>query len=625
MATVYPGSGTYPIHTEFTISWPDGYDCWYQREEGLNPPDPPSPESQGGGGLLENSPKNWELTLPYTYKVKFQLYKDGNWGPVVFVQWVIEPELRIAQIDDEITGDDKYFGYWNLWEDNQWNPYPDTYFLRPEDSTDYFIRAQQNYKVNTNRKYNVWRKNSGESYWINHAQIPVDNSTSSVLAHFKNTYNATVTNGLEGIPLSNVGHFYFYDPWFIDDNSDPKGIRNRGADALPVQMNFQTDPNITTDSEHKGVFLDQGFEEGEWFEPYYKVKAPAQQTISYNGKYYPLTFVNWSAGDATLQSSISGETGVVFHSDNAVVKANYKGSLLSSTENALSGTGQRKMVKAGSSHHLIYGSMNMVWYEKIDGSGSMNFVRGEDSNILSLSIYDAKHPAIDYSGSNTIVVFQEQYTPSQPENSLIVVSYFTNGTYQNSLELLFNGEAYSSDMRPVVAISGDKAMVAWRMTSGDAGLYYQMFGIGSNLSAIGGPVKVNNTSTTSRNLAIAGDKGTNGVFYLVWQVSGKDIKHVRITSTGQGTITTPSDGTGYTNNYNPTVTVINGSPKVAFVGERYEDIGWDWVKEPEDDKVKKWVPPGGGGDGEWVKRVITRRIDINTGTWQRCTVPWAIT
>lgn len=102
-------------------------------------------------------------------------------------------------------------------------------------------------------------------------------------------------------------------------------------------------------------------------------------------------------------------------------------------------------------------------------------------------------------------------------------------------------------MRPVVAISGDKAMVAWRMTSGDAGLYYQMFGIGSNLSAIGGPVKVNNTSTTSRNLAIAGDKGTNGVFYLVWQVSGKDIKHVRITSTGQGTITTPSDGTGYTN------------------------------------------------------------------------------
>lgn len=51
------------------------------------------------------------------------------------------------------------------------------------------------------------------------------------------------------------------------------------------------------------------------------------------------------------------------------------------------------------------------------------------------------------------------------------------------------------------------------------------------------------------------------------------------------------------------------------MGERYEDIGWDWVKEPEDDKVKKWVPPGGGGDGEWVKRVITRRIDINTGTW----------
>lgn len=250
-------------------------------------------------------------------------------------------------------------------------------------------------------------------YDENHLRFYLDQGTSRIDVHHKTYHNATLNGYVDDV--GSLVKISFKDPWYVDGADQayyesPFGYRNLGmSEALFEEVENGT-YNIGINSKYKGVFLDQGYNDPA--KPYYKVKAPAQ-TININGSDHQMYFLNWESTNATLQDANSEKTGVVFHSDNAVVTANYKGSLLSSTENALSGTGQRKMVKAGSSHHLVYGSMNMVWYEKIDGSGSMNLVRGEDSNILSLSIYDAKHPAIDYSGSNTIVVFQEQYTPSK--------------------------------------------------------------------------------------------------------------------------------------------------------------------------------------------------------------------
>jgi hypothetical protein len=183
--------------------------------------------------------------------------------------------------------------------------------IRPTTTSDYFLQAQQDYKINTYRKYNSWLLNESEEFCINHVQVPVGPNTSTVLAHFKNTYDATVTNKLENLFTVNEGYFNFYDPWYIDDSSDPKGDRNRGSNPLPVNIDFSSEPNITTSSDHKGVFLGQ---DPSQTPTYYKVGMPEEQPITVNGqerKFFPY---KWTGTGVSFQDEYASLTGVVFTS-----------------------------------------------------------------------------------------------------------------------------------------------------------------------------------------------------------------------------------------------------------------------------------------------------------------------
>lgn len=173
-----------------------------------------------------------------------------------------------------------------------------------------------------------------------------------MLAHFKQTYDVTVTNKLENSFSVNQGNFIFKDPWIVDDNSDSKGPRNRGdgtvAPLLPYTINFSTSPNITTSSIHKGVFLNQRFDIPN--NPYYSVKADYVQNIQLQqtGRTHTFYFQDWSAtpqGSATFQNANAIETPVVFNQENATVQANLKGTQLSNNPNAYSKGNQRKFIR----------------------------------------------------------------------------------------------------------------------------------------------------------------------------------------------------------------------------------------------------------------------------------------
>lgn len=258
----------------------------------------------------------------------------------------------------------------------------------------------------TSQKHHHWVAGTDTTLLINEFNL-LSSTPKTMISMFSPTKPASIKVKIDGVEI-NVGNFEFKDPWHYFENQTNWYQSNEFKNyTSPLEL------STNTINDYGGVFLNQG-DLNNLVPPYYSVSISQTQTINYNGSNHKIHFTGWSDnGKAEFEDANITTTPVVFTDSSAEVYANHKGSLLSSTENALSGTGQRKMVKAGSSHHLVYGSMNMVWYEKIDGSGSMNFVRGEDSNILSLSIYDAKHPAIDYSGSNTIVAFQEQYTPSK--------------------------------------------------------------------------------------------------------------------------------------------------------------------------------------------------------------------
>ncbi len=580
VATVTPVSGAYPVPLTVTISWPSGgYECYKtERFDGSEPPDP-----QNVGNYASRVWYNPSSEIhPYVelYKLKVQLKKDGQWGPVVYVQYDIRPSLRIAQIDDEISGNDNSFGFWNLWENNQWISYPDKLFARPTTTIDYFLQAQQDYKFNTYRKYNVWSKNSGENYVINHAQIPVGSNTSSVLAHFKNTYNATVTNKLEGGFSLNQGSFFFKDPWFIDDNSDPKGLRNRGTNPLtPVSIDFKNTPNITTDSDHKGVFLNQGGVPPNLTPPYYSVKANQTQSINLGGtigtRY--CYFQNWSADpsiSASFQNSNSLETPVVFKSNGATVQANYKVHLLSNSTSATTSNNQRKIVQGSNGYWaMVYVSMNQVWLSRsIDG---INW----DREIL-ISDYDNGYvngyPSIDFYNDYAYIVWQS-------------ISWFGGGGWDicdinlrrydltnNTLGPIITAASFEPNIEafisaPVIAYPGGKGndiTIAWREPNGikikDGGGQ-----LGNDDITWRNTFSVPGTNSYCTNPSIAYASGNN--FALCWAQSSNGNKIYYTTATenynpewtfGATELISPSD---WQSNVSPQITVINRyKPTIAW-------------------------------------------------------------
>jgi hypothetical protein len=226
----------------------------------------------------------------------------------------------------------------------------------------------------SNEKYNTWVVNNQtrEPDVSNHHFFLIQPNTTSLTSQFVQTEEqALVKSELIDAPNLAWGTVGFKDPWLIDFNDAPYGLRNRGMAAPFYDRSSPFAPDLTSaypvqsgSATYKGVFLNQGgINPTNPQPPYYSARAQSSQTIGgYTGD-----FLGWAGVGATPSTPAALETPVVFTAPNAVVSARYKGRLLSSLANATSAGNQQRLANAQGStlynnvFYLVYESAGKIW------------------------------------------------------------------------------------------------------------------------------------------------------------------------------------------------------------------------------------------------------------------------
>ena len=282
-----------------------------------------------------------------------------------------------------------------VWGDNSFNDYTIPFIANfPRGSTQ-TLRGLQDTVQNPTEKYNRWNDLSQVQ---NHQSFLMDGSFTELTSNFRTTYDGVVIrNELLSAPQQDAGNVEFKDPWLIDYNDPPYGIRNQGM-AAPFKT-YPSPLNITLASEFKGVFLNQDY--GDPGVPYYSVRAPQTQVIPFHGQDITWYFQGWkgAANEVTYQYPDRPETAVVFKQEGAVARAMYKGHLVSSHSTATETHSGRRMVRDASGYyHLVYEDGGNIWYvQSSDITGQQWTAQEERVNeFLSDGFTVHRYPSIDY-------------------------------------------------------------------------------------------------------------------------------------------------------------------------------------------------------------------------------------
>ncbi|RMD94011.1 MAG: T9SS C-terminal target domain-containing protein, partial [Calditrichaeota bacterium] len=162
---------------------------------------------------------------------------------------------------------------------------------------------------------------------------------------------------------------HFKDPWLRDSLVNPYGMQNRGNEAIFHQ--YDSTLVLSLDSEHQGVFLEQGYSQGDWFPPYYEVKAEAQQTFTAHGQNINSYFLGWEGTQVDFEHPDQLETAVVFKAENAEARAVYKGHLASNIARTTGYNNGRRLCKTNDGKlHLVYEDDKSIWYTYSEDNGA---------------------------------------------------------------------------------------------------------------------------------------------------------------------------------------------------------------------------------------------------------------
>ena len=246
------------------------------------------------------------------------------------------------------------------WE-SQWITYPVPKDFYWDDGSTQTLEADT--IIIANGKYHDWKNKN--LFKINE-NFNIDKNTNKIISQFTGISSGVIKNDLSG---SSGGKIFFTDPWLRDTTITLYGKRNRGLDAIPHE--YDSPLNLTLDSQHQGVFLDQSGPNQNWEPPYYSVKADAQQTFTAHGQNITGYFLNWEGTEVDFRSPNSTETPLVFHDDNAEAKAVYKGHLASNLSRATGfNNGRRVVVDSQGKYKMVYEDDGEIWYTYSTNEGA---------------------------------------------------------------------------------------------------------------------------------------------------------------------------------------------------------------------------------------------------------------
>ncbi len=435
-----------------------------------------------------------------------------------------------------------------------WGDYGQSRFLTVDH--DEVLRSSPDLVTATNDKFNYW--NTDQSLVFNHNHFYITTSTDpNLTANYKvSNGGITIQNNIDGFTGDSVE---FKDPWLVDYNEYPYGMRNQGMSAPFKKVPSPFYPTLT--SNYKGVFLNQNPNFLPNL-PNYSVRAPLSQDINLGGsigtrKFY---FLNWGGSNVEYQNANALETGVVFRDANAVAEANYKGNLLSNSISGYSTNSQRKIVRTNGDGklHMVYESLGSVWYTiSIDGGRMW----GQEQRVNPLDTY-AKCASIAESddGLNYVYIVYQIDRSVFPyiDQGIILTQY--NNRVQQWVRTIYGLSSYTYDTKPVIAAQNNVAYVVFKPTSTSTLRAAMVLGDGTVYSSF----SLNYTTSSSVNPSLSGAVQN---FYLAYQNGNTEIKYFKLSVSGLiSDYAVISTGSGYAYNINPSISTHDGDPIVSWSG-----------------------------------------------------------
>jgi len=396
--------------------------------------------------------------------------------------------------------------------------------------------------------------------------IPTD-QTISRNAWFATTSSVTFNTAcIDGGTVS-ASTLNYLDPWFVDGNG------NQPNTSRTVSLSPTFSENIFLGI-NPNFFPDQ---------PYYQLTAPATQSLTLNGQSVIVSFQYWSYTNATPQNANSATSGFVFNT-GATATANYKCSSVSNSSSALSSNSQRKIVQdVDRNFHLVYESMNAVWYEKINENGTTIHVRKIADN--------AKDPSlcikVDWGLTKILsIIFVKN------DFGIQLVNYDARHDILYNAENVYSAVGYvDNDMDPIVVVPCDGEIVAmWKEPSNspnEKGLYYingiwtdhkdfQWYDEWYSTARLSGttwrskhPAWDVHVSTDYYTLNIAWEEKTATRFADIFFTTLTYDRYLgEFSQTGEIEL---SDIAGFEKNERPSVIVVNGGARVSWIGSEQDD------------------------------------------------------
>ena len=491
-------------------------------------------------------------------------------NPTVTLRIEYLPPSQTVTLDQRLSNNTQV-GKLRKWEGSYFTPYPyinpGTQFVFPINTTQ---TIQGDQAVYSNEKYNNW--NYDKTDVKNHHTFTITPSTNNLTSRFEGTNpSITIKNSLEGTTVEG-GIIKFKDPWLMDypDPNYGNTLRNQGMSAPFRDQNSGFMPDLSSSYNgyvYKGIFLNQSGPLYDWEGSYYSVGSPAEQLITVNGqsrKFYPLS---WGGTGITLQNLVSPETGIVFNTSNAVATATLKGQLMSNSTSGISSNSQRKMVRTDNGiYHVVYESMGNLFYTH---SLTSNFAGEWAADQYTLD--HAKNPAIEYDG-NIVKVVCEYYDPTYSSNvdlHLITFTQQPNGSYGFSDDEVFATcpSSYFGNAKPVISYNAAGVALVYRKNSTE-GLKLKTKWLLNGTWSWQAESTIPQTDANSINPSIIGE---TGIIHIAYE-SLSTIKYKQAYNQGlnwlYNNVITLSTGSGYTGNFEPSISLCDYSNRYVMVSWR---------------------------------------------------------